>query len=72
MKDKKKIEAAIMLFFKTRQEFRGRDLVTFCKAFIKSDVYEDTPKKYMRMLRNKGKINYIVKNKAESLYKIIK
>ena len=72
--DNKIIVKKVIEFFNFRNgEFRGWEIVNYCKKFTKKNVYQDTVLRRMRDLRSKGVISYSLVGKAgDSLYRINK
>ena len=64
-------EATLQAYKSLPDEFRGNDLHRLVKMITRrSRIHTDSSLRKLRVLRSKGKVNYIMaKSKEESLYK---
>ncbi len=75
---KKRIKNLILLYFRMHKggfpySFRGWEITAFCNKHKQQGefkTYPDTVLRYMRELRDAGKINYETINRKKSLYEI--
>ena len=72
--DKSMIKGHIQSFFDSSKKgwhFYGTGLLNYILSRIHRQIYMDTALRYMRELREEGKINYSVAVKSESKYVVL-
>ena len=67
------IKSFIVIFFNANPncEFHGTSLNRFVYNRLNRYIYPDTIFRYMRELRQEGRIKYSVKSYADSIYRIL-
>lgn len=66
-----RIAEAILAFCGNRTEFHADDLRRYVREQV-GEIAPSSPDRVLRELRKKGRINYRVKNRRESLYEVVR
>jgi len=71
---KHKIKAALLTFlepFRANDQLMTDDCIKYCKRYVTKYIREETILRYLRELRQDGKINYDCRVKEERIIKIL-